>query len=151
MTYVDERRRQNTHPEEWFSILLALIATVGGAIFIGQFPAYKPGETSGVAWAVPVWLGFLYLIVQMTFLLFSASQVRALGVLDSVLAIAPVVAGLVILVQIIISPTFKANISPYQLNSLAVLIVAGASEFLLTIWIRFVINRRTIGFGGGDN
>ena len=103
-----------------------------------------------MAWAVPVWIGFLYLIVQITFLLFSASQVRALGVLDSVLAIAPVVAGLVILVQIIISPTFKAHISPFQLNSLAVLIVAGASEFLLTIWIRFVINRRTIGFGG-DN
>jgi hypothetical protein len=34
---------------------------------------------------------------------------------------------------------------------LAVLIVAGASEFLLTIWIRFVLNRRTVSFGGGDN
>ena len=98
-----------------------------------------------MSWAVPVWIGFFYLIIQMTFLLFSASQVRALGVLDSVLAIAPVVAGLVLLVQTIISPTF--NLSSFQLNSLAVLIVAGASEFLLTIWIRFVLNRRTIGFG----
>ena len=92
--------------------------------------------------------GFLYLIVQLAFLLFSASQVRALGVLDSVLAIAPVVAGLVVLVQLIINKNF--HLSNYQLNTLAVLIVAGASEFLLTIWIRFVINRRTIGFGG-DN
>jgi hypothetical protein len=151
MTFADRvPRNQNTHPEEWFSILLALIATIGGSIFIGYDASYKPSE-GGVAWAIPVWIGFLYLIVQMTFLLFSASQVRALGVLDSVLAIAPVVAGLVILVQIIISPTFKANISSYQINTLAVLIVAGASEFLLTIWIRFVINRRTIGFGGGDN
>jgi hypothetical protein len=99
---------------------------------------------------VPVWIGFFYLIIQMMFLLFSASQIRALGVLDSVLAIAPVVAGLVILVQIIISPTFKEQISAYQLNSLAVLIVAGASEFLLTIWIRFVLNRRTVSFGGGE-
>jgi membrane-anchored protein YejM (alkaline phosphatase superfamily) len=147
MTFqADQRRRQSTHPEEWFSILLALIATIGGAIFIGYYPLFKPSDTGGgVLWAVPVWLGFFYLIVQMTFLLFSASQIRALGVLDSVLAIAPVVAGLVLLIQTIISPTF--HLSSFQLNSLAVLIVAGASEFLLTIWIRFVLNRRTIGFG----
>ena len=150
MTYTDRMPRRSTHPEEWFSILLALIATVGGAIFIGYYPQYKPATEAGggVAWAVPVWIGFFYLIIQMTFLLFSASQIRALGVLDSVLAIAPVVAGLVLLVQTIISPTF--HLSSYQFNSLAVLIVAGASEFLLTIWIRFVLNRRTIGFGG-DN
>jgi hypothetical protein len=151
MAYTDPgRQRQSTNPEEWFSILLALIGTIAASIFIGYYPDYKPATQAGggVEWAVPVWIGFLYLILQMTFLLFSASQVRALGVLDSVLAIAPVVAGIVMLVQIIISPTFKANISTYQLNSLAVLIIAGASEFLLTIWIRFVINRRTIGFGG---
>ncbi|MBI4723552.1 MAG: hypothetical protein HY765_00535 [Rhodomicrobium sp.] len=138
------RARNNTHPEEWFSILLALIATVAATLYIGYFPTYEPA--SGGYWVVPVWLGFLYLIVQMALLLFSASQVRALGVLDSVLAIAPVVAGLVVLVQLIINREF--TLSSYQLNTLAVLIVAGASEFLLTIWIRFVINRRTIGFGG---
>ena len=87
--------RRSTNPEEWFSILLALMATIGGSIFIGYYPQYKPTEVGGgVAWAVPVWIGFFYLIIQMTFLLFSASQIRALGVLDSVLAISPVVAGL---------------------------------------------------------
>ena len=153
MTFADQRRA-STHPEEWFSILLALVGTIGGAIFIGYYPHYKP-EGGGVAWAIPVWIGFFYLILQMTFLLFSASQIRALGVLDSVLAIAPVVAGLVILVQTIITPSCPSgqaecpgfHLSSYQFNSLAVLIVAGASEFLLTIWIRFVLNRRTIGFG----
>ncbi len=149
MTFQDRGRRTSTNPEEWFSILLALAATIGGSIWIGYYPQYKPDESGGgVAWAVPVWIGFFYLIIQMTFLLFSASQIRALGVLDSVLAIAPVVAGLVILVQTIITPTF--HLSSYQLNSLAVLIVAGASEFLLTIWIRFVLNRRTVAFGS-DN
>jgi hypothetical protein len=147
MTFTDRAPRRSTNPEEWFSILLALMATIGGAIFIGYYPQYKPSTEAGggVAWAVPVWIGFFYLIIQMTFLLFSASQIRALGVLDSVLAISPVVAGLVLLIQAIISPTF--HLSSFQLNSLAVLIVAGASEFLLTIWIRFVLNRRTIGFG----
>ena len=94
MTFTDRVRPRNAHPEEWFSILLALIATIGGAIFIGYYPGYKPNDAGGgVAWAVPVWIGFFYLIIQMTFLLFSASQVRALGVLNSVLAISPVVAA----------------------------------------------------------
>jgi hypothetical protein len=148
MTMVDERRgRASTHPEEWFSILLAIVATAAAMLFIGYFPQYQPND-GGVAWAIPVWIGFIYLIVQLTFLLFSASQIRALGVLDSVLAIVPVVAGLVVLVQLIITPSFQ--LSNYQKNTLAVVIVAGASEFLLTIWIRFVLNRRTIGFGA-DN
>ncbi len=148
MTIVEERRqRSNTHPEEWFSILLALIATVAATLYIGYFPSYEP--QSGGLWVIPVWSGFLYLIIQLAFLLFSANQVRALGVLDSVLAIAPVVAGLVVLVQTIINRNF--SLSNYQLNTLAVLIVAGSSEFLLTIWIRFIVNRRTIGLGGGDN
>jgi hypothetical protein len=56
---------------------------------------------------------------------------------------------LVVLVQTIINTNFV--LSSYQKNTLAVLIVAGASEFLLTIWIRFVLNRRTVSFGGGDN
>lgn len=146
MALSEERERHrapSTHPEEWFSILLALVGTVAATLYIGYFPNYQPEH--GAYWVIPVWLGFLYVIVQITFLLFSASQVRALGVLDSVLAIAPVVAGLVILVQLIINKGF--TLSSYQLNNLAVLIVAGAAEFLLTIWIRFVINRRTIGFG----
>jgi hypothetical protein len=149
MAVSEERRARqssSTHPEEWFSILLALIGTVAATLYIGYFPTYEP--ESGGYWVVPVWLGFLYLIIQLVFLLLSANQVRALGVLDSILAIAPVVAGLVILVQTIINKGF--HLSNYQLNTLAVLIVAGSAEFLLTIAIRFIVNRRTIGFGS-DN
>ena len=87
-------------------------------------------------------------IIQLALLLVSSTQIRATGVLDSVLAIAPLVAGVVILVQLIINLNFQ--ISNYQLNTLAVLIVAGGAEFLLTISIRFIVNRRTIGFGS-DN
>jgi len=138
--------KHTSHPDEWFSILLALIGTIAATFYIGYFPRYEP--ESGAYWVIPVWTGFLYLVIQMIFLLFSASQVRAAGVLDSILAIVPVVAGLVILVQTIINSNFQ--LSNYQKNTLAVLLIAGTSEFLLTIWIRFVINRRTIGFGGGD-
>jgi len=34
--------------------------------------------------------------------------------------------------------------SVFQLNSLALLIASALGEFLLTIWIRFVVNRRAI-------
>jgi hypothetical protein len=80
----------------------------------------------------------------MLFLLVSATQIRALGVLDSVLAILPVVAGLVITVEWILG---DLPLSLFQLNVLALLVATSVAEFLLTIWIRFVINRRTIGFG----
>lgn len=150
MATMDERRvRHSTHLEEWFSIGLALLGTATAAIYIGYWPeACSERSCSAWAWTIPVWVGFFYLILQITFLLFSASQVRALGVLDSAMAIMPVVAGLVILVTMLINS--NVHLSNYQLNTLAVLIVAGGAEFMLTIWIRFVINRRTIGFGG-DN
>lgn len=148
MTLAEGRARShNAHPEEWLSILLCLATTAVATAFIGWWPNYGKDTPAGVAWAIPVWIGLLYLIVQLTFLLFSASQIRALGVLDSVLAILPVVAGLVIFMQMIIG---SLPLSAYQKNTLAVLIVTGAAEFLLTIWIRFVVNRRTVAFGG-DN
>lgn len=147
MTSTNNEQRSNTQPEEWLSILLAVFATIGATLFIGYYPHYTPKE-AGVIWAIPVWIGFIYLILQMSFLLFSTSRVGALGVLDSILSIIPVVAGLVVLVQTIISKEF--SLSTFQFNTLAVLIVAGASEFLLTIWARFVINRRTIGWGGSN-
>jgi hypothetical protein len=35
--------------------------------------------------------------------------------------------------------------STFQLNAVATMLAAGLGEFLLTVWIRFVVNRRTIG------
>jgi hypothetical protein len=146
MSLAAEERRAHprAHTEEWLSILLSIVATAAAVLFIGYSSQYQP-DNGGVSWAIPVWIGFLYLIIQMSFLLFSTSRVGALGVLDSILAIVPVVAGMVILIEVILG---RFSISNYQKNTLAVLIVAGASEFLLTIWARFVLNRRTIGFGG---
>jgi hypothetical protein len=136
--------RGTTHPEEWFSIMLALIAAIGGWIYIGYFPSYEPERP--LLWIIPIWFGLLYLIIQMAFLLMSANQIRALGVLDSVISIVPFVVGMVMVALSIIVPE-KLRLSNYQLNTLAVLIVTGGAEFLLTIWIRFIVNRRTLGVG----
>ncbi len=143
MATIEERqvRAATAHPEEWFSIGLAVIATAAAALFMAYFPNFEPA--TGLEWALPVWCGITYLILQLAFLLFSANDVRAIGVLDSALAGLPVVVGLVILSQFLVNKNF--HMSDFQLDTLAVLIVTGASEFMLTLWIRFVINRRTIG------
>jgi asparagine N-glycosylation enzyme membrane subunit Stt3 len=135
-------RARIAHPEEWFSILMAVSATIGSVAFFWIAPDFSP--TSQVAWAVPGWIAGAYLVVQMLFLLVSATQIRALGVADSVLSILPVVAGLVTVVEWILG---HLPLSLFQLNVLGLLIAASVAEFLLTIWIRFVVNRRTIGFG----
>jgi hypothetical protein len=139
--------RGSTHPEEWFSITLALIAAIGGWIYIGYFPSHEPERP--IYWIIPVWFGLIYLIVQMAFLLMSANEVRALGVLDSVISIVPFVVGLVMVALSIIVPE-KFRLSNYQLNTLAVLIISGGAEFLLTLWIRFIVNRRTLGIGSSS-
>ena len=37
------------------------------------------------------------------------------------------------------------NLSTFQINALATMLAAALGEFLLTVWVRFVVNRRTIG------
>ncbi|MGO9171755.1 MAG: hypothetical protein ACLP7P_07295 [Rhodomicrobium sp.] len=147
LTGQDQGKTSSTHPEEWFSIILALIAAGGAWIYIGYCPSCEPERP--IYWIIPVWFGLIYLIVQMAFLLMSANQVRALGVLDSVIAIVPLVVGMVMVALTILVPA-KLPLSNYQLNTLAVLIVTGGAEFLLTIWIRFIVNRRTLGVGGSN-
>src|SRR5208282_3690004 len=90
---------QKTYPEELFSIALAVAATILAPVIIletgGQ--SWLEPTVNHLYWTVPVWIGLFYLIIQMAFLLQSASQIRALGVLDSVVAIFPLVAGLVLI------------------------------------------------------
>jgi len=67
-------------------------------------------------------------------------------VLDSIIAILPVVAGLVTVAEWVLG---HLSLSLYQLNVLGLLISTGLGEFLLTVWIRFVLNRRTIAIDAG--
>jgi len=127
------------HPEEGLSILMALGATVGSLVFFWLVPIFSPD--SHIAWAIPGWIAGAYLFLQILFLLVSATQIRTLGVLDTIIAILPVVAGLVLIAEWILG---HVPLSAFQLNALALVIATSLSEFLLTVWIRFVLNRRTI-------
>lgn len=80
-------------------------------------PGFSPQD--GLVWAILGWIAFAYLFFQMLFLLVSATQIRALGVLDSIIAIFPVVAGLVALVEWSFG---HLPLSAFQLNALAMLL-----------------------------
>jgi hypothetical protein len=78
----------------------------------------------------------------MACLLVSATQIRSLGVVDSIVAIVPVVAGLVTGIEWILG---RVPLSPFQVNVLATMLITSGGEFLLTTWARFILNRRTVG------
>jgi hypothetical protein len=141
---VQPRYPKTAHAEEWFSILLSLFGAAAATAFIWWSPGFEP--PTGPAWTIPVWLALAYLLVQLVFLLVSATQIRALGVLDSVVSIVPVVAGSVTVVEWILG---HLQLSSFEIISLASLLVAGLAEFFLTIWIRFVLNRRTFAIDAG--
>ena len=132
--------RRSTHPEEWLSILLALAAAALATGFFWLAPTFQPA--GGFVWSIPGWIAFAYLFVQMLLLLVSASQIRVLGVLDSIVSIFPFVAALVTAIEWMLG---HLPFSAFQLNALAIMLAASLGEFLLTIWVRFVVNRRTIG------
>ena len=132
-------QKRVAHPEETFSILMALGATVGSLVFFWLAPAFQP--ENHIAWAIPGWIAGAYLFIQILFLLVSATQIRTLGVLDTIVSILPVVAGLVMVAEWVLG---HVPLSLFQLNALGLLIATSLGEFLLTVWIRFVLNRRTI-------
>jgi hypothetical protein len=142
MVVADTRRAATTnvaHPEEWISILMALGGAAGSVLFIWFVPGFSP--QSHIAWAIPGWIAGAYLFLQILFLLVSATQIRTLGVLDTIVAILPVVAGLVMIAEWLLG---HLPLSLFQLNALGLMISTSLGEFLLTVWIRFVLNRRTI-------
>jgi hypothetical protein len=142
MVAADTRRAARAsvaHPEEWISILMALGGAAGSVLFMWLAPTFSP--ESHIAWAIPGWIAGGYLFLQILFLLVSASQIRTLGVLDTIVAILPVVAGLVLIAEWLLG---HVPLSLFQLNALGLMISTSLGEFLLTVWIRFVLNRRTI-------
>jgi len=133
---------RTAHREEWLSILIAFGTTIGSAASFWVAPTYQPA--SGFAWAIAGWFAFGYLFFQTLFLLKSATQVRVLGVFDSVIASFPLVAGMVVVAAWVLG---RLPLSLFQLNNLAFLLATTLAEFFLTVWIRNVVNRRAVAVG----
>jgi hypothetical protein len=143
MTVQDQPALKHRHgwrlSSEMWSIILALGTSVLAVLFFTFFPNYSPGYNS--LRGLPGWLALGYITVQLWMLLDSALRVRATSILDAVLAIAPVVTGIVCVVLWIVG---YLHLSLFQINALAMLTVAGFVEFVSTLWVRNVVLQRGI-------
>jgi hypothetical protein len=138
------RRRIST---ETASIILTLSVSVLAFVFFKYLPDFMPGPGQNWVWAVPGWLSLGYITIQLWLLLDTALRVRAAGVIGAVLAIAPVMTGIIIGVLWIIN---YLSLSPFQLNALVMMIATGVVEFVSTLWVRHVLLQRGMTVLPGD-
>ena len=130
---------RNWPSAELWSIILALVTSVLAFVFFRYFPDYTP-EHNWVR-GMPGWLALGYITVQLWMLLDSALRIRPTSVIDAVLAIAPVVTGIVCAVLWLVG---FLHLSLFQLNALAMLTVTGIVEFVSTLWVRNVVLQRGV-------
>ncbi len=121
---------------EMGSILLALVISVL-AVIIFLIPSYTPTHDS--IRGLPGWFALGYITVQLWLLLDSALRVRPTSILDAVLAIVPVITGIVCAVLWLVG---FLHLSLFQLNALAMLTITGLVEFVSTLWVRNVVLQR---------
>ena len=124
---------------EMSSIMMALAAALLGFAFFKYLPNYTP-EHNWV-YGVPGWLALGYITAQLWMLLDSALRIRPTSIIDAVLAIAPVVSGIVCVVLWMVG---YLQLSPFQLNALAMLVATGFVEFVSTLWVRNVVLQRGV-------
>jgi hypothetical protein len=127
------------------SIILTLSVSVLAFFFFKYFPNFMPDRDW--IWAVPGWLSLSYITVQLWLLLDTALRVRAAGVIGAVLAIAPVMTGIIIGVLWIIN---YLSLSSFQINALIMLIATGVVEFVSTLWVRHVLLQRGMTVVGDE-
>jgi hypothetical protein len=130
------RRRFST---EMASITLTLTVSVLAFLFFKYMPNYTPTEAQNWIRSLPGWLSLGYITIQLWLLLDTALRVRAAGIIGAVLAIAPVMTGIIIGVLWMIA---YLPLSLFQLNALAMLIATGIVEFVSTLWVRHVLLQR---------
>ena len=130
---------RNWPSAELSSIILALVTSVLAFVFFRFFPDYSP-EHNWIR-GLPGWLALGYITIQLWMLLDSALRIRPTSVIDAVLAIAPVVTGIVCAVLWMVD---YLHLSLFQLNALAMLTVTGVVEFVSTLWVRNVVLQRGV-------
>ena len=124
---------------EMVSIILTLSVSALAFLFFKYVPNYTPDQVQTWIWSLPGWLSLGYITIQLWLLLDTALRVRAAGVIGAVLAIAPVMTGIVVGVLWFIG---YLQLSGFQLNALALLIATGIVEFVSTLWVRHVLLQR---------
>ena len=134
------------HSGEYFSIGSAVLLTCAAGYFFWFVPNWSP--TSDWPKYLLAWLVIAYIAVQLITLLETVLSVRFTGIVDTILAILPFVLGLVVLVNMVQG---TVQLSGYQVQALYLLLATSLLDFIATLWIRFAVNRRTVGIDTGTS
>ena len=130
--------------EAYASIGLAIFLALGGAVFFFKFPGWEP--QSNTWYYVLAWLVLGYLAAQLIALLSTAIDSRSIGFADTICSILPAVAGAIVGVEALQG---ILKLSTFQQNALLLMIATSTLDSLITLWVRFTVNRRTIGLDTG--
>ena len=136
--------RAERHLETMASIGLALLLAVAGGIFFFKFGAWEPNEASkfwhyGLAWVV-----LIYLALQLIALLSTAIDSSSIGFGDTICSILPALVGALLFFEYLQG---IIKLSTFSQNALLLMIGTSALDSRITLWVRFTVNRRTIGLG----
>jgi hypothetical protein len=130
---------------ESVSMVTSLMLSGAAAYLFWAMPGWSPqGELAKYALA---WIVVAYLGLQLFALLDNAMHVRITGVVDTISAVMPFVVGLLALLNM---AQGSLRLSGYQENALALLLAVSALDFVITLWMRFALNRRSLGIDAGS-
>jgi hypothetical protein len=130
--------------EAFASIGLAIVMALAGGLFFFRWGDWEPADTNSKVWYyLLAWIVLGYLAAQLIALLSTAIDSRSIGFGDTICSILPAIVGAVVLVE---SLQGIIKLSTFSQNALMLMICTSALESLITLWVRFTVNRRTIGF-----
>lgn len=134
--------------EAFSSIGIALLLSVAAGVFFFRWGNWEPTEGGSKLWYYALaWIVLAYLAAQLVALLLTAIDSRSIGFGDTVCSILPAIVGAVVLVEYFQK---YIELSTFALNALMLMICTSGLEALITLWVRFTVNRRTIGIDPGS-
>lgn len=131
----------NKQLEAFTSIGLSIALAVVGGIYFFKFGDYEP--KSNFWYYVLAWVVLGYLAAQLIALLSTAIDSTSIGFSDTLCSILPAVIGAIVGVEALQG---IVHLSTFSQNALMLMIGTSALESLITLWVRFTVNRKTIGF-----
>ncbi len=139
-----------SHPREKYlealaSMGLALLLSIIGGIFFFKFGGWTP--ENNVWYYVLAWLVLGYLAAQLIALLSTAIDSSSIGFGDTICSILPAIVGAVVAVEWLQG---IITLSSFSKNALFLMICTSALESLITLWVRFTVNRKTVALGGNS-
>ena len=136
--------RNERQLETMASIGLALLLAVAGGIFFFKFGTWEPNETSKFWYYGLAWVVLIYLALQLIALLSTAIDSQSIGFGDTICSILPALVGALLFFEYLQG---IIKLSTFSQNALLLMIGTSALDSLITLWVRFTVNRRTIGLG----